>query len=320
MNKLISIVIPVYNAQQYIDSCIRSIFNQTYQNYEIILIDDGSTDESGKICDELSNAYHNIRTIHQTNKKQGAARNVGVKLAKGQYICFVDIDDIIAPDYLEVLFYQLQKNNADMAVCAYAEFIDSYNFKQNIIHTRMLEGQDRAFELLTAKTIAVAPWAKLIDKTILEKNPFPENVINEDTFVIYDFVIQSHRIVILDNYVGYAYRHNANSTMHKTFNRERFFGITAKLHQLERVKATYPYLTKYAESQVVAMCNSCIIDMNHIDSAFINKIMFMQNLYRKFGKSYLLNRYTSTLGKVFTIGCIVNVRFILTLLSLLRKA
>lgn len=319
MNDLISIVIPVYNAYEYVDSCIKSILNQTYQNFEILLIDDGSTDGSEKICDELSDAYENVYVIHQTNKKQGAARNVGVKQSRGKYVCFIDIDDIIAPDYLEVLFEQLCKNNADMAVCGYVEFVKDYCFANKKFSTRILEGQDRAFELLTSRKIAVAPWAKLINKKILEENPFPENVINEDTFVIYDLVIHSNRIVMIDDYIGYAYRHNENSTMHKRFTKERFFGITAKLHQLERVKVTYPCLAKYAESQLIAMCNSCVMDIGNTSKVYVNQIRYIQKLYRKFGKSYLLNRYTSIIGKIFTIGCICNLRFIIASLSILRN-
>ena len=100
----ISVIIPVYKCEQYIESCVDSILNQTYRDFEIILVDDGSPDNSGKICDELAEKYNKITVLHQENQGQSAARNNGVKIARGKWICFVDCDDSVHPRMLEALY------------------------------------------------------------------------------------------------------------------------------------------------------------------------------------------------------------------------
>ena len=109
MNKLISIIIPVYNVEKYLEDCLNSVVNQTYKNLEIILIDDGSTDNSGKICDLYAKKDNRIVVIHKENAGVSSARNVGLKIAKGLYIGFVDPDDYIAEDMYEILYQNIIK-------------------------------------------------------------------------------------------------------------------------------------------------------------------------------------------------------------------
>ena len=119
MKELISIIVPVYNVEQYLDDCLISIINQTYKNIEIILIDDGSTDKSGKICDEYAKKDSRIIVIHKENGGVSSARNAGLRIAKGAYIGFVDPDDWIAEDMYEVLYSNAKKYDADVSVCKY---------------------------------------------------------------------------------------------------------------------------------------------------------------------------------------------------------
>lgn len=119
MKELISIIVPVYNVEQYLDDCLISIINQTYKNLEIILIDDGSTDKSGKICDEYAKKDSRIIVIHKENGGVSSARNAGLRIAKGAYIGFVDPDDWIAEDMYEVLYSNAKKYDADVSVCKY---------------------------------------------------------------------------------------------------------------------------------------------------------------------------------------------------------
>ena len=113
----ISVIVPVYNCKKYIKKCVDSIINQTFKDLEIILIDDGSTDESGKICDELKLKDSRIKVIHQENKGVSAARNEGVKASSGDYISFVDGDDYLSEDMYEFLYDNLKKSGADISVC-----------------------------------------------------------------------------------------------------------------------------------------------------------------------------------------------------------
>mgnify|MGYP001036038984 FL=1 len=112
--KLLSVIIPVYNVEQYLERCVLSVVYQTYHNLEILLIDDGSQDQSGKICDQLSQKYKRIRVIHKKNEGLSDARNKGLDLAKGEYITFLDSDDYIHPETYSILISQLETANADI--------------------------------------------------------------------------------------------------------------------------------------------------------------------------------------------------------------
>lgn len=121
MNQKVSIVIPVYNVEKYIERCLKSILNQTLDSIEVIVIDDGSTDNSGKICDEFSSKYKNIKTFHKKNEGVSSARNLGITLAKGEYIGFVDPDDFIHINMYKVLYENAKKVNSDITICSVNE-------------------------------------------------------------------------------------------------------------------------------------------------------------------------------------------------------
>lgn len=114
---LISIIIPVYNSERYLEKCVNSVLNQTYKNLEIILVDDGSTDLSPRMCDAFSVQDSRIKVIHQENQRQAAARNTGIEVASGEYIMFVDSDDYIADDMCEYLMDGALSYHADIAIC-----------------------------------------------------------------------------------------------------------------------------------------------------------------------------------------------------------
>lgn len=119
MNEMISIIVPVYNVSMYLEKCLDSLINQTYQNIEIITVDDGSTDNSGKICDEYANKYlHKVLAIHKSNQGVSSARNIGLESAKGEFIAFVDGDDWVEPEMFENLLKNLVQNHADISICS----------------------------------------------------------------------------------------------------------------------------------------------------------------------------------------------------------
>lgn len=117
MNNLISVIVPVYKVEKYIKKCIESIINQTYENLEIILVDDGSPDNCGKICDEYAKKDKRIKVIHKENGGVSSARNLGLEKSNGQYITFIDSDDWIEEEYCEILLTTLKEQNADCAIC-----------------------------------------------------------------------------------------------------------------------------------------------------------------------------------------------------------
>lgn len=126
-----SIIIPVYNVKEYLDDCLKSILEQTYINYEIILVDDGSTDGSAELCDNYSRNYKNIKVIHENNSGVSCARNVGLANSSGKYILFVDPDDSVKKNFIDKLINSLLENSTDVACCSYYRFNDTEIFKDS---------------------------------------------------------------------------------------------------------------------------------------------------------------------------------------------
>lgn len=131
MNQKVSIVIPVYNVEKYIERCLKSILNQTLDSIEVIVIDDGSTDNSGKICDEFSTKYKNVKTFHKRNGGVSSARNLGISIAKGEYIGFVDPDDFIHVNMYKELYENAKKVNSDIAICSVNEIMGNKIFTED---------------------------------------------------------------------------------------------------------------------------------------------------------------------------------------------
>ena len=124
MNNLVSIIIPVYNTGKYLEECMKSVLSQTYKEIEIILIDDGSTDQSPQICDQYQKEYERVKVIHQPNQGLSAARNRGIEQANGKYLMFVDSDDYFFVFMVETLYFLLSENNADMSMCSFEYVTD----------------------------------------------------------------------------------------------------------------------------------------------------------------------------------------------------
>lgn len=181
---LISVIVAVYNIEQYIACCIESIQRQTYKELEIILVDDGSTDESGKICDAYKDKDDRIKVIHRENGGPGAARNMGIEHAHGEYIGFVDGDDWIEASMYEKMIQQAQKESADLVVCRYYRVYRDFCVDES---TNRITIYEKPFSMLTqcfkedeAFLIQSAPWNKLYRRTLLEEERFPEDTVYED--------------------------------------------------------------------------------------------------------------------------------------------
>ncbi|MBR1544899.1 MAG: glycosyltransferase, partial [Alphaproteobacteria bacterium] len=216
-NAKISVIVPVYNQEKYLKQCIDSIINQTYKNLEIILVDDGSTDTSPQICDDYSKKDKRIKVIHQTNGRQGKARNTGIKAATGDYIGFVDSDDWIETPMFEKLLNAIEKNNADISMCDYIRGnkhnhksrIDSILLNKKVFDLKTLNPQPQPRKMFFGMAVC---WNKLFKADLAKKYLiFPENLFFEDTPAVFDTLIHSSKITVIDKNL-YHYRVNDMST------------------------------------------------------------------------------------------------------------
>ena len=213
---MISVIVPVHNVEEYLEECLESIRKQTYQDIEVILVNDGSTDGSQAICEHFCQTDKRFRLINQENQGQSVARNRGVKESVGQFIMFVDSDDVINTNVLEVLLPYM-KTDVDIVECRMTR--KKEEFFLNKTSTIVFEGNSKEAILncIAFKEVKYCAFKKLYRREIVEKIPFLEGYIYEDVFTGINYLKHIRKIVVID-YIGYYYRVRANSTMTKSFN------------------------------------------------------------------------------------------------------
>ena len=211
----ISVIIPVYNVELYLERCIKSILCQTYKDFELLLVDDGSPDKSGEICDHYKNIDSRIRVIHKENGGLSDARNVGVLSAAGEYITFVDSDDYVSSNYLEYLLDLAMKTNADISVgCFRRTESDECNFqrKRKYQDITILDSKTGCMEIITMgryEPMLVTAWCKLIKRDVCLECPFPVGFKHEDRATTYKYYYHCRKIAF-GNQEIYAYYANPN--------------------------------------------------------------------------------------------------------------
>lgn len=203
MNNLVSIIVPVYNSEQYLHKCIASLRSQFYKNIEIILVDDGSTDDSGRICDRYVGEDSRIRVIHQINMGVSNARRNGLQISKGSYVTFVDADDYLEKDFISVLAENIDKSDIVCCNC-----IDEGNINQpNIIikEKTVLHSLDKMFNCyFEGMRFAYVIWGKLIKRELIDKVEFINIKYTEDTHMMLEMFSKAKKVTIIP-YAGYHY-------------------------------------------------------------------------------------------------------------------
>lgn len=210
MDKLVSVIVPVYNVDRYLGRCIKSIMQQSYRNLEIILVDDGSTDNSGTICDTFKETDDRIIVIHKENGGLSDARNAGIKMFTGEYVTFIDSDDYVSPDMISLMLTVLKQSSCQIVQC---EFVrgkdDTYKFTGNGKYK--VYNKRNAFE---NRDVHVCVCGKLYEKSLIKGRYFPIGKINEDEYYTYKCVYESNRTAIMPDAL-YYYFQRSNSIMHK---------------------------------------------------------------------------------------------------------
>ena len=203
---IISTIVPVYNAEKVLHYCVDSILNQTFKDFELILIDDGSTDNSGALCDEYASKYDNITVRHTKNQGVSKARNTGIELAKGEYICFVDSDDYVEKDFLQEMVAKAEEG-FDFVLTAY-QWVDDYN--HNVFKTVIYKEKEsysvvdkNSLMDLSSLVLLSQPWNKLFKRKIIIENNIrmPEDIsLGEDTVFVYRYLssIINQRFVVIN--------------------------------------------------------------------------------------------------------------------------
>lgn len=219
-NPLISIIVPVFNVEKYLEKCIESIIGQTYQNIEIILVDDGSKDTSGKICDKFAKEDRRIVVIHKKNGGLSTARNAGIDIAKGVFISFIDSDDYVSVDFCKILLQAIINDNADMAICNFLSVDESYNLiQENNTNLPIKNSCINADEFMKGYCgefgwYYVIACNKLYKKSLFDSLRYPIGKQHEDAFLIHRLAYQCNKIACVQ-YPLYYYVQRKGSIMSK---------------------------------------------------------------------------------------------------------
>lgn len=250
---LLSVIVPVYKVEAYLDRCIHSITEQTYRNLEVILVDDGSPDGSGAICDAWAAADSRIRVVHKQNGGGGAARNTALDLAQGELIAFVDSDDYIAPEMFAYL-YDLLQQGADIAECGYVETVDDHAaFPKNAGAPRTYTREEAMAEHIQDRFFRQLIWNKLYRREMVEGVRFPVGTKIDDEFFTYRVLGNARKLIHSDR-VCYAYRQQPGSVMHEAFSLKRVEGLLAKQQRLAYLQKEIPSLEYEAKAELLFSC------------------------------------------------------------------
>lgn len=252
MNKeqpLISVIVPIYNTITYLEKCVYSIINQTYDNLEILLIDDGSQDGTADLCDAFAQMDSRIVVIHRKNAGQADARNYGLHIAKGEYVGFVDSDDVIELDMYDKLLSAIEDNNCDVAMCARYIMDEDSGIKRKIyaLEAPAVWGNEEIIKrFLTWQCIDGSPCDKLFKKNILNDLRFPLGLISEDIPFVYEALKRTKQLI----HIGipkYIYLQRQNSTSRSVIS-SKTEGLVKYPYKIrEDIKKTYPNLIQQAD-------------------------------------------------------------------------
>lgn len=268
---LISIVIPVYKVEKYLCRCIDSILSQTYKNFELILVDDGSPDGCPTICDDYAYKHENIVVIHKENYGLSAARNSGIEMAKGKYITFIDSDDFVHESFLEVLKTTLDVHNVSMSMCSYRKVYDSSSLEDVLDSIDAVSVNDlEAMNMLLDDQSKCSAWGKLYVIDLFENVRFPVGKIMEDMFVM-PILFEKAKHLAISSQELYCYNQEGESITRSTFNYNKLDMVEAASFWRKHTGFYYPELFEKASI--------------HFFTVTINNCMYLTKMNDSYGKA-----------------------------------
>lgn len=267
MSALVSIIIPVFNVKNYLERCVHSVINQTYFNLDIILVDDGSTDGSEKICDELARSDIRIRVIHKRNGGLSSARNAGIQIARGEFIGFIDSDDYVKEDMYKTML-EFIRDDVDIVTCGTAIVYDKKDYKRSFVYCNpkqvmYFSSMEAIKEMLLINNLCFSACDKLFRKELFKNIEFPIGRLCEDLPTIYKVVKKSRKIVNIGD-VKYLYYYRNNSISRSEFKLRRMDYVLFARDILLDIKNNFPDL--YLEAEAMYIKNICVI-INEIDNS-----------------------------------------------------
>ena len=300
-NELISVVIPVYNVEKYLEKCVDSVKKQTYNNIEIILVDDGSTDKSGELCDIIAKEDNRIKVIHKKNGGLSDARNAGVKVANGDFIGFVDSDDYIYQDMYMDLYLTLKKEDSDISICDFVKIKENddsseYCAKNKNVNYYKYNKIEALNELLKNEKITNHAWNKLYKKSLFDNIKYPVGKNMEDMATTYLLFEKANQISYIEK-IEYFYLERANSILGNV-NEKLIYNLKdISEKRYEHLWEKYP---EVRENLIISQIKNIKIMFSNLILCNLRKTFFgndYEKEYRFFKENYKLNIEKCKLSK-----------------------
>lgn len=284
MNKTISVIVPIYNVEAYLERCIESIVNQTYRNLEIILVDDGSPDGCGSICNQWEKRDSRIKVIHKENGGLSDARNAGMKIATGNYIAYVDSDDWIDSSMYENMMNVLLKEHSDIVSCGFRKVsvMNTNMPDQPITFFQYHNTHDALEALITENGLQQVVWNKLYKRSLVEDILFEKGKYNEDEFWSYQVIGRANKITVLEN-IYYNYFQREDSIINEAYSLKRLDGLEGKENRQRYIDCFYPELSGIARLNLFysyMYAYQCILRMPNRNERQIGAKRIESNLSR----------------------------------------
>lgn len=277
---LISVIVPIYNVETYLNNCIESIVNQKYNNLEIILVDDGSTDNSFSLCNIWALRDSRIKVLHKKNGGLSDARNAGLQIAKGDFIAFVDSDDWIEDGFLQKLYSAILQSDADIAECS-VRFVDEdgKTIKERSVKngSKILQKVEALQALILENGVYQTVWNKLYRRAVIDDIFFEVGKCNEDEFWTYKVIDNAESIILVDCPL-YNYRQRQSSIMGKGYTIKRLDGLFARFQRIDYLKK-YESLYKLSRQQFVM---DCLWNLQSV-------LIYLAGTEKEYAKEYILN-------------------------------
>lgn len=316
----ISVIVAVYNVDKYIDKCIKSILGQTFKEFELLLINDGSTDKSREICESYFNGNEKIKLINKSNGGLSDARNLGLDIAKGEYITFVDGDDSIDSDYLERLYNNAVSNDADISACSFKRIIGDAIIYEDIREIAITLNRNEAMEeyLKESKTCSVIACCKLFKKEIFNNIRFPLGRIHEDNFTAHLLINKCNKYSYI-SYCGYNYLIRKESITGIGFN-SKSMDLLLAYNDLENfIDKNYEGLRGYTPVLTLKVNIRLLNAIYDSDKKVLEENIILDNLKEYKWNKFLDKRLTSRY-KVAFIMIKINPRIYKTVYKLKVKS
>ena len=288
--RIISVIVPVYKVEKYLNRCVKSIVNQTHKNLEIILVDDGSPDKCPNMCEEWSKRDCRIKVIHKQNGGLSDARNEGLKIATGKFIGFVDSDDWIAPEMYERLLNAIVADKSDIAQCN-VKMVWENNLHSRILlqpNNCVLKREEAQLELLNESKLKQPVWNKLYKKDVIKGISFEKGKYHEDVFWSFQAIGKARSVSVID-YIGYYYWQHGESIMGEKYSLKRLDAVEGKCNRQEYFRIYFPELENKALIDLWFTClyhgQSVLRELKEEEMVqaleFLNKVLCKYPITRK---------------------------------------